>query len=639
MDNRYKRVTREVRLRRAGDRSSCVTKLPRCPLVPALVLVLLWIGCQPPPAAQAPEPASPRGGALGAAPDILSVGASNDDTSVVYRLSYAGAHRFFRIYVDTDQSAATGFATRTAGAELLVENGALYRYTGDGRSWAWKLAAAPAYTNTAGQAAWTIARADLGETDPCAERTDLLFDLDDLAAPKLSESYTPSASCQAAVDPTRLTISRPAASNDATGVSYGFDYGGAPAFLRAYVDADQSAATGFAAGAGVGADFLVENGNLWRHGGGGWNWSPMGAVAFGSAAGHASWTVSRSDVGETKPCGEASTLLFQIEGASRVSSAPLPETFTDAGSCAAAPPPPPPSPSPSAQIKYVFVIAMENEPAAAIYGSPSAPYINGELLPKYARANGFADPLPDGIPSEPHYVWMEAGTSQFSDRTFVDDADPSATNSTSSRAHLVAQMGAASPPVSWLSFQEGLDSSTTGACPIRSSGFYGAKHNPFVFFQDVAGSPPSATNAFCADHHRAYTTAAFAQALAGKTVAPYTFITPDACNDMHGASGCPQSDRILAGDQWLRDNLPPLIDFVNANAGVIFIVWDEPVGGSTLIPFLAIGPHVKAGYANAVTYTHSSLTRSVEEIFGLPLLPTVAGASDFADLFVAGFFP
>src|SRR5581483_8474164 len=48
------------------------------------------------------------------------------------------------------------------------------------------------------------------------------------------------------------------------------------------------------------------------------------------------------------------------------------------------------------RIRHVFVITMENEAAAAIYGSASAPYING-LLPTAARANAFADPLPDAL--------------------------------------------------------------------------------------------------------------------------------------------------------------------------------------------------------------------------------------------------
>jgi acid phosphatase len=278
---------------------------------------------------------------------------------------------------------------------------------------------------------------------------------------------------------------------------------------------------------------------------------------------------------------------------------------------------------------------MENQPASAIYGSSKAPYING-LMAKYTHASAFGDPLPDSIPSEPHYVWMEAGTNKFSDVTFTGDSDPSAGNSTASTAHLVTQMKTASPAVSWLGFMQGLNSST-GLCPVRSSGFYGAKHDPFVFFQDVAGSPPSTTNAYCAAHHQPFT--AFAQALAQGTAAQYNFISPDVCNDMHGDSSCPSGDPITLGDQWLQANLPPLIDYVNANSGVIFLVWDEPEGGGSLIPFLAIGPHVKTGYTSSVAYTHSSLTKSVEEVFNLPILPTVAGASDFKDVFQPGFFP
>jgi hypothetical protein len=61
-------------------------------------------------------------------------------------------------------------------------------------------------------------------------------------------------------------------------------------------------------------------------------------------------------------------------------------------------------------IKYVFVIPMENKPASQIYGNTTnAPYINNTLIPKYARATNFNDALPS-LPSEPHYIWMEAGT-------------------------------------------------------------------------------------------------------------------------------------------------------------------------------------------------------------------------------------
>jgi phosphatidylinositol-3-phosphatase len=295
---------------------------------------------------------------------------------------------------------------------------------------------------------------------------------------------------------------------------------------------------------------------------------------------------------------------------------------------------PPPSGS---QTKYVFVVAMENESSKSVYGSSDAPYLNG-LIAKYAHATAFNDPLADSVPSEPHYIWMEAGTNQFSDTTFTTDSDPSSSNSTKSTAHLVTQMAAASPAISWMSYPEGLGSGT-GACPVHSSGFYAAKHDPFVFFQDTAGSAPSATNAACAAHHQAYTTAAFGQALAQGTVGQYNFIVPNVCNDMHGDKSCPSSNVIAAGDAWLSANLPPIITFVNAHNGVLFIMWDEPEGGGPQMPFVAIGPHIKSGYTGTVSYSHSSFLKSVEEIFGLPILPTVAGANDLADLFQPATFP
>jgi hypothetical protein len=131
---------------------------------------------------------------------------------------------------------------------------------------------------------------------------------------------------------------------------------------------------------------------------------------------------------------------------------------------------------------------------------------------------------------------------------------------------------------------------------------------------------------------------ALADDLKNDRVAAYSFITPNQCNDMHGQSGCPQSNTIRAGDDWLAANLPPVIDYAASHGGVVFVVWDE--GSATLrVPFLAIGPGVKKGYASTTRFTHGSLTRTVERIFALPYLPTVAGENDFGDVFEDGAFP
>jgi hypothetical protein len=292
-------------------------------------------------------------------------------------------------------------------------------------------------------------------------------------------------------------------------------------------------------------------------------------------------------------------------------------------------------PSTTSVIKYVFVIAMENHDASQIYGNTTdAPYINNTLLPNYAHATNFNDELPS-LASEPHYLWMEGGTNAYSDHTFTTDNAPSASNSTSSTAHLVTQIKNATNGVTWMTYQEG-QNGTSGACPIASSGFYQPKHNPFIFFQDVSGSPPSKTNSYCSAHSKPYSS--FATDLANNAVANYVFITPNQCHDMHGQSGCPNGNTIKAGDDWLSAELPRIITFANAHSGAIFLTWDEGVS-TTKMAFLAIGPGAKINYTGGVSYNHGSIIKSIEQILNLPTLSKVSGNNDLADLFQAGFYP
>lgn len=285
-------------------------------------------------------------------------------------------------------------------------------------------------------------------------------------------------------------------------------------------------------------------------------------------------------------------------------------------------------------IQHVFVIVMENHGTSSIYGNTtSAPYINNTLLPMYGRATNFIDKLPS-LPSEPHYIWMEAGTNAFSDHTFTNDNDPSSSNSTGSTAHLVTQIKNAG--ATWLTYQESINS-TTGSCPVTSSGNYAAKHNPFVFFRDVSGSPPSKTNSFCTAHTKSFT--ALATDLTNDTVAAYNFITPNLCHDMHSNSCSGSSDPIKQGDTWLSQNVPSIISYVNAHQGVLFIMWDEPEGSTGNIPMIVVGPHVKPNFASSVQYTHGSLVKSVEAVLALPTLATVSSDNTFVDFFDAGFFP
>jgi len=82
--------------------------------------------------------------------------------------------------------------------------------------------------------------------------------------------------------------------------------------------------------------------------------------------------------------------------------------------------------------------------------------------------------------------------------------------------------------------------------------------------------------------------------------------------------------------------VPPILNSRAYKAGgALFIVWDEAESGDGPIPFLVLSPYAKGhGYRGNVPYTHSSMLRTLEEIFGVsPLLGDAAKASSLRDLF------
>lgn len=309
-------------------------------------------------------------------------------------------------------------------------------------------------------------------------------------------------------------------------------------------------------------------------------------------------------------------------------------------------------PAEAATIRHVVVIAMENKDSVKagggthnfIYGNTGdAPWINGVFAGEAARADNFADEL-SAYNSQPHYMLMEAGTNKFADTVFTCDNDPlqpcgylsRKPNWTRSSDHLAAQIEAAgNPKLTWMTYQEDIDPRTTGACPIHSAGLYATKHNPFVYFADVSGAPPSADDARCAAHTRDLSR--FAADLRADAVASYVFVTPNLCHDMHGAGGCGAND-VRNGDDFLKSFLPPLLAWAKTHDAVVFVTWDEGRKGLAL-PFYAAGMGVRAGYRSHVRLSHRSIVRTVERIFSLPVLDSVKGASDLADLFEPGALP
>lgn len=272
-------------------------------------------------------------------------------------------------------------------------------------------------------------------------------------------------------------------------------------------------------------------------------------------------------------------------------------------------------------IQTVFIILMENHNWSSIKDSIDAPYINSVLLPMASYCRQYYNP-PGLHPSEPNYLWLEAGTN-FG---ILDDYDPSVNHQGTAR-HLVRLLQNAG--ISWKTYQEDISGAYV---PLGGTNAYAPKHNPFVYFDDVTGTN-NPSNAYGIAHIRPYSE--LAADLASNTVARYNFITPNLCHDGHDS--CPPlSNRVSQSDHWLAAEVPAILNSAAyRNSGALFITWDEAIGGDGPIGMIVLSPLARGGgYFNDIPYTHSSTLRTFQEIFGvLPLLGDAVNAADLSDLF------
>jgi hypothetical protein len=272
------------------------------------------------------------------------------------------------------------------------------------------------------------------------------------------------------------------------------------------------------------------------------------------------------------------------------------------------------------RIKTVFLIVLENHNWSSIMGNPSAPYINQTLLPIASYAERYYTP-PHNHPSLPNYLWLVAGTN-FG----IGDDNPPRDHSLTTSHQLMALLDKARIP--WKAYEESAGSNT---CPVSDHDLYAVRHDPFVYFNYV-----TARASYCAQHVRP--SSQLAADLMHNAVARYNFITPDVCNDMHDQCA-PINDTVKQGDAWLARTVPRILTSrAYRGGGVLFIVWDEGSGDSDgPIGLMALSPYARGHrYAGSLHYTHSSLLRTVEEIFSLhPLLGDAARARDLKQLFSA----
>jgi hypothetical protein len=377
------------------------------------------------------------------------------------------------------------------------------------------------------------------------------------------------------------------------------------------------------------------------------------------------------------------------------------------------------------EIKTVFVIAMENHnwtqpanqfsgPIQQIFQNPNAPFINSlvggtatavingrqvNISSQTAFATNYRNVLatagganPHIHPSEPNYIWAEAGTNfgVFNDNDpFSPAGGTGQISNQDNQLHLTRLFDQCG--VSWKSYQEDIDLVPDGASfdnvvlpqsqwtsPIKShSGIflsgvnqfngsrqfnYAVKHNPQAYFTDSnGGNDTSTANPLRLQYAPLQQ---FFVDLSNNAVAQYNWISPDQFNDQHtsltggfkGLTG--DAANILQGDNFLQQVIPVIMaSKAYRDHGAIIIWWDEseqdavpgdnPDDLTHTVGEIVISPdaHPNEGgvpFASDVFLTHSSDLRTMQEIFHVTnpfFLGDAIRATDLSSLFAEGAIP
>lgn len=95
------------------------------------------------------------------------------------------------------------------------------------------------------------------------------------------------------------------------------------------------------------------------------------------------------------------------------------------------------------------------------------------------------------------------------------------------------------------------------------------------------------------------------------------------------------TQEIEQGDAWLAQEIPAIMaSTAYRSGGAIFIIWDEVNASRKSLPAIVLSPFIKPGFASFTPYTHSSLLRTLQEIFNVsPLIRGAATASDMSSMF------
>ncbi len=324
---------------------------------------------------------------------------------------------------------------------------------------------------------------------------------------------------------------------------------------------------------------------------------------------------------------------------------------------------------------YVITIVLENQNLPNVYGSgcgSSCAYIT-QLADTYGLAMNYSGV---GHNSLVNYLTLTSGKNYSSyngsclgsPNVFGCDCSPSTCHVNGTGTNLmdiIEQSGR-----TWKAYMEDY----VGGCqysqltggridPLGNTTEYASSHNPFVYYQDIAGWNSQTQNVTrCANIVNANPQGtgylsmptALLSDLNGPSPPKLMWLTPNGCNDGHdyNSTNCPVTNPVLEQNNYLQKLVPMILNSTTfrTQPSALFITWDEgrscPGTGQTFpactdpVATIWAGPAVGQSIRSNIVYSHYSFVTTLESIWRLtplPLPPSIS-PSPMLDFFTAQGF-
>ena len=339
---------------------------------------------------------------------------------------------------------------------------------------------------------------------------------------------------------------------------------------------------------------------------------------------------------------------------SRIASALFGAALLAAGSAHATATPP---------IRHVFIIVLENQDYATIFGANTpSPYL-GHTLPTqgamltnyYATSHASLGNYLTMISGQPPSSATRADCGKYVD--FRDDDLPAPIDAAgiATGDGCVFPAGVKTLPdqleakhLTWRGYMEDMGNDPareasvcarpapggSGVLHATATDAYAYRHNPFIYFHSIVDRPACAANVVRLENLATDMTRV-------ETTPNYSFITPSVCNDGHDApcaDGRPGG--LVTADAWLKIWVPKILASpAFQKDGLLIVTFDEaardassccnePSGPNVSLPgyygfgggrigAVLLSRFIKPGTVIDTPINHYGMLKSVEDIFGL----------------------